>query len=141
LIPWAWPVAAAVMAGVVVRSGSDHLSANMGTYGYASVALLCWALVFWGTLQSGTKQLFARFLRTSWLVQFGKYSYGLYVWHVLFGGFVHSGVQAARHRWGLSWSLLPVSLVIGLGVSYGLALLSWKLIEEPCARLKERVAG
>jgi peptidoglycan/LPS O-acetylase OafA/YrhL len=141
LIPWAWPVAAAVMAGVIVRSGSDHLSANMGTYGYACVALLCWALVFWGTLQLGTKQLFARFLRTSWLVQFGKYSYGLYVWHVLFGGFVHTGVDAARHRWGLSWSLLPVSLVIGIAVSYGVALLSWKLIEEPCARLKERVAG
>jgi len=26
-------------------------------------------------------------------------------------------------------------------VSYVVALLSWKLIEEPCARLKERVAG
>jgi peptidoglycan/LPS O-acetylase OafA/YrhL len=141
VIPWAWPAAAAILVGVVVRSGSDHLSMSMGTYGYASVALLCWALVFWGTLQAGTKRVFAKFLRTSWLVQFGKYSYGLYVWHVLFGGFVHTGVEAARRQWGLAWSLLPMALVVGIGVSYGVALLSWKLIEEPCARLKERVAG
>ena len=141
VIPWVWPAAAAILVGVVVRSGSDHLSMSMGTYGYASVALLCGALVFWGTVQAGTKQLFARFLRTSWLVQFGKYSYGLYVWHVLFGGFVRAGEEFARRQWGLSWSLLPVALAVGIGVSYGVALLSWKLIEEPCARLKERVAA
>ena len=130
-----------MMVGVVMRSGPDYLSRPMTTYGYTGVALLGWALVFWGTQQAGTKQLFARFLRTSWLVQFGKYSYGLYVWHAFFGGFVRAGVEFARRHWGLAWSLLPMALVVGIGVSYGVALLSWRLIEEPCARLKERVAG
>ncbi len=141
LIRWSWPVAALGLLAIAIRSGPDFLNPIMATYGYACVALLCWALVFWGTLQAGTKHLFARFLRSSWLVQFGKYSYGLYVWHMLFGGFIRAGEDAARLRWGLSWSLLPAALLVGIGVSYAVALLSWKLIEEPCARLKERVAG
>jgi peptidoglycan/LPS O-acetylase OafA/YrhL len=141
LMPWAWLAGATVMVGVVMRSGPEYLSPVMTTYGYTGVALLGWALVFWGITRSGTESLFARILRTSWLVQFGKYSYGLYVWHALFGGFARSGVEFARWQWGLSWSLLPVALTVGIGVSYGVALLSWRLIEEPCARLKERVAG
>jgi peptidoglycan/LPS O-acetylase OafA/YrhL len=141
VIRWTWPVAAVVLVSIAIRSGPNFLDPLMATYGYAGVAVLCWALVFWGTLQAGTERIFARFLRTSWLVQFGKYSYGLYVWHMLFGGFVRAGEEFARRQWGLSWSLLPVALVVGIGVSYGVALLSWRLIEEPCARLKERVAG
>jgi peptidoglycan/LPS O-acetylase OafA/YrhL len=131
---WAWPAAMLVIAAVVARSGPGLLAPAMAKYGYASIAAVCWAIVAYGVGQAGTNGRFAKFLRNPWLVRFGKYSYGLYVWHFLFVNIVHRYV-------GSSWLRLPLALVIGVTVSYGAALLSWKLIEEPCARLKERVAG
>ncbi len=140
LIRW-WPTGAAVLAGVVIWSGPSNFNSTMEIYGYPVIAVLCWALVSWGVIQAGGQGWFARLLRTSWLVRFGKYSYGLYVWHWLIAVVVRGWVLTARDQSGLSWSLLPVALGVGIGVTYGVALLSWKLIEEPCARLKERVAG
>jgi peptidoglycan/LPS O-acetylase OafA/YrhL len=141
LIPWAWPIGAVVLIGVIARSGAYWFTLPMVAFGYASIAVLCWALVSWGVAESGTRHWFARTLRSTALVRFGKYSYGIYVWHPLVAGSVRGVVASLGDRFGLSWSLLPVALLVGIALSYGVAWLSWKLIEDPCARLKERVAA
>jgi len=141
LIPWAWPVVAAGIVCLVIRSGPESHSPAMTTYGYPSIAVLSCALVFWGVVHSGTQGWFGQFLRCPWLVRFGKYSYGIYVWHPLFAWAMHGWEMAAHRDFGLAWSLLPVALLVGIAGSYGVAWLSWRLIEEPCARLKERLAA
>jgi len=137
---WAWPVAAVALTVVVIRYGTRDRNVPMAMYGYASVAVLCWTLVSWATSQTSVASRTVGYLRNSWLVRFGKYSYGLYVWHLPIAEVVHGRAVAARAQFGMTWSLVPIALIVGIAVSYGVALLSWKLIEEPCARLKERVA-
>lgn len=79
-------------------------------------------------------------LETAWLANFGRISYGFYLYHnlipdltrnrhatTLFGGTVPTWAHAA----GIAASFL---------ISLTLALLSWRLIEAPILRLKTRYA-
>jgi len=71
------------------------------------------------------------FLKHSWLVYFGKISYGLYAYHFL-------GLQlsqrlltgyAPAHAWTLSW-------LFSLAITFSLAAASFKWLESPFLRLK-----
>jgi peptidoglycan/LPS O-acetylase OafA/YrhL len=98
LLRFATPLAAVTLAAVVYRSGTDSLTAHMVRYGYASVAILSCSLVFRVVEQSGTGAILARFMRLPWLVRLGRYSYGLYVWHVAFAAVLYGlRVSAERH--------------------------------------------
>jgi peptidoglycan/LPS O-acetylase OafA/YrhL len=141
LISWAWPVAAAGIVCLVIWVGPDAHSPAMSTFGYPSVAVVCCALILWSVEHSGTERWVSQFLRGHWLVQLGKYSYGAYVWHPLFAGAIYGWEMAAHRKWGLAWSLLPIALLAGIATSFGVAWLSWRLIEKPCAHLKERLAA
>jgi peptidoglycan/LPS O-acetylase OafA/YrhL len=141
LIRWAWRVAAAALAVVLMRYGTHDRNLPMAMYGYLTIALLCWALVSCSISQTAPTSWTVRCLRNSWLVRLGKYSYGLYVWHLPIAAVVHGSAVALRAHFGMSWSLVPTALILGIAASYAVALVSWKLIEEPCARLKERVAA
>ena len=71
------------------------------------------------------------FLKYSWLVYFGKISYGLYAYHFL-------GLQLSHHlltryhnahSWTLSW-------LCGLAITFSLAVVSFRWLESPFLRLK-----
>lgn len=142
LLPWLSAGAAAVLAGIFVSSGTEYNTPAMAIYGYSSVAVLCWAFVSRGIEAAGTQTLLARFLRQRWLVGFGKYSYGLYVWHLPIAEQVRMAGEHALGRFGIAWPiLLAPMLAAAIGLSYLVARLSWAIIEEPCARLKERLAA
>jgi peptidoglycan/LPS O-acetylase OafA/YrhL len=86
----------------------------------------------------------ARWLDSGVLPTLGKYSYGLYLWHqpaILW--LAGAGVTAALVP-PVFGSRLPGLLLVGLlagALSLGATLLSWRLIEQPFARLKERLTA
>ena len=73
-------------------------------------------------------------LCAGWIVRLGKISYGLYLLHL-------TGILIVLHLfhpiWG--WRLLATK-VLGLGVTVVLALASYRWVESPFLRLKDRFA-
>ncbi len=74
-------------------------------------------------------------LLSNGLVRFlGRLSYGLYVWHMFAPAFLRnvlsfSGLPA-------EWNGGAIGFVLLFGITMGLSLLSWYLIEAPCSRMK-----
>jgi peptidoglycan/LPS O-acetylase OafA/YrhL len=72
-------------------------------------------------------------LRAGWLRSFGKYSYALYVIH-----YPISGLEFFNHNWASPRVVAFTAIVGGIGISFLLAKLSWKFLEEPFLLLKGR---
>jgi peptidoglycan/LPS O-acetylase OafA/YrhL len=126
--------AAAVMAllSVIAWSGASHVSQPMAVCGYSCITVLSAALVLKGGLDGG-----ARLLTSRWLGSFGKYSYGIYVWHALI--WIKSASLLRQYRSAFpAWVLVPVAILGGVAASWVIARVSWYLIESPCAKVKER---
>ena len=115
-------------AGAIIWVTAGHfysLTRVFAVFGFPAIAAGAW-LIFISVFQSGLAPLWLRYL--------GKISYGLYVFHSLclylaarlLGGYPRSAVQFA-----VFWFL-------GLGLTVALAALSYKFLESPFLRLKER---
>lgn len=138
-----WAVAA-LLAGVmflgwaVARTGSVSFEpVPMGVIGYSGVGLIAGALVCYAALRSGAPAAGAVLLRSPALVEFGRLSYGIYVIHRPLS-ILAPPLQAALmpRIGGVAASCLIT--VIGVAFSYGIARLSWRFIEQPFLRLKDR---
>jgi len=70
-----------------------------------------------------------RWLNARWLRRFGVLSYGLYL--------VHTTVIHAVQQW-IDWHPLLQS-VLAFALSYGLAVALHRYVEQPSARLRERI--
>jgi peptidoglycan/LPS O-acetylase OafA/YrhL len=68
------------------------------------------------------------------IVHLGKISYGLYVYHVLVIAIVDTLV--AKHRLALAW--YPLILMVELAATIAIAHISYRLLEAPFLRVKER---
>lgn len=80
-------------------------------------------------------------LETGWLVSFGRISYGFYLYHNLIPDLTRN-----HHAAALFGGTVPVwAHVVGIAgsfvISLAMAMLSWRLIEEPILRLKSRPAS
>ena len=71
------------------------------------------------------------FLNYSWLVYFGKISYGLYAYHFL--GLQLSHLLLTRYHHAHSWTL---SWLLALAITFSLAVISFRWLESPFLRLK-----
>ena len=71
------------------------------------------------------------FLKYSWLVYFGKISYGLYAYHFL--GLQLSHYLLTRYHHAHSWTL---SWMCALAITFALAMVSFRWLESPFLRLK-----
>lgn len=71
------------------------------------------------------------FLKYSWLVYFGKISYGLYAYHFLGLQLAHHVLTRYHHAhsWTLSW-------LLALAITVSLAMVSFRWLESPFLRLK-----
>lgn len=68
-----------------------------------------------------------RVLQWRWLAWIGQISYGVYIIHALFGGWLHSRFTLAQ---------APLIFLIQIGITLPLAAASWYLFESPILRLK-----
>jgi peptidoglycan/LPS O-acetylase OafA/YrhL len=106
----------------------------LGTFGYTIVAICFACLVFFAQQGRGA---IARIGRSHFLQFFGRYSYGLYLYHGLLFVFF---VQLVRPLQRLLHSDLmggAIVVVASLAISLGAAMLSYHYFEAPLLRLKK----
>jgi peptidoglycan/LPS O-acetylase OafA/YrhL len=135
-------IAIAGIAAIVAQTGWFYYeeplwAPSAGITCVSALAFVLVALALRVRGESGASSLLGRLFET-----FGRYSYGLYVWH-------QPAIVALLR---LHWLAPPVQSAPGFGARalawYGavfalawlLALLSYHVIERPCLRLKDRIA-
>jgi peptidoglycan/LPS O-acetylase OafA/YrhL len=131
------PCALLVMGFVLVRGGPDFHSTPMIVVGFPALAAV-FACICLLALEPGS--LMNRFGNLSALRFIGRYSYGMYVYHILFWPAL---------SWMQPWLQIRLhSLVLGgvcftllmLGGTMALAVASYELYEKQWLRLKSRFA-
>lgn len=111
---------------------NDLVSPVITTYGYTCSGLMGTGIVLAAIQQEG---LLKRLFSLRWLASIGTISYGLYIIHgFLMGAFRHHLDLFQRH--GLTL-LFPIA---ALAVTFLLATLSYRFLELPFLRLKDRFA-
>ncbi|SDR23325.1 Peptidoglycan/LPS O-acetylase OafA/YrhL, contains acyltransferase and SGNH-hydrolase domains [Paraburkholderia fungorum] len=106
-------------------------TAISGAYGVCIAALV-------GSIACCRNAVVIGFLETRWLVSFGRISYGFYLYHNLIPDLTRN-----RHAEALFGGTVPMwahaaGIVASFAISLAIAVLSWRLIEEPVLRLKTR---
>lgn len=108
------------------------------TLSYSLMALLCGCLVFYAVAYTGGPTIMSRIARSAILRNVGKYSYSMYIFHLVAKREAMVPVVTALTRWGLSLSL---SLVLGMIICsvavYAFALLTWYGFEKHFLKLKD----
>ncbi len=128
-------IALAALPSVVVlavASRLDRTSSFDRVFGYSVVAVGCAAIVALVVFSRGTRATAP--LRFGWLTYLGKLCFGLYLLHRP----ADTVVSAIGHRLGIQhdlWMLIPK-----VGVAIVFATVSWRFIERPFLRLKDRFA-
>jgi peptidoglycan/LPS O-acetylase OafA/YrhL len=120
-----------ILAIIVVRHTLDPLDPVMQTLGYSLLAVFFGALL----ILSLTSPL-QRVLNLGILRWFGKYSYGIYVWHYVFFVLVFHTDLARAIRGGSGTVEMLVSLGLALMVTLAATLLSWHFWESQFLKLK-----
>jgi peptidoglycan/LPS O-acetylase OafA/YrhL len=139
---WLTPLAAsaAVMLILIfVWSGTTSGDAPpIQRYGFLMLGVLYSCLVLSSAIGSQSGSL-SRVLTAKPLVRLGTVSYGVYVLHYFFVFLLGALVPQLRPL-----SAVPtvarsfLLIVVGGGLSYGVAEVSWRLFEKPILRLKRR---
>jgi peptidoglycan/LPS O-acetylase OafA/YrhL len=133
------PVALLTLAGFCAFDALRGTQANVPNYlwGVTLTAPLFAALI----AQSIGKNPVQRVMQMRWLRRVGVISYGLYVYHVLFSNAyaeVASRLTAMVH--GGRNAGLGIRFVVAAVLTYALAELSYRYMEKPFLRLKNRWA-
>jgi peptidoglycan/LPS O-acetylase OafA/YrhL len=136
--------AAAAGFGLVTIAAGGHLQLLYGgplmsTYGLTCVAVLFGAFIAYSLLFHG--DALPKAVKARWLRTFGRYSYGMYVFHLpLYYLFDH----LARTHLSLTFPLPGFQSLIYVGslisVTYGVAWISYNVFEQRFLRLKGRFA-
>lgn len=116
--------AASFLAILVIDFGAREIWSRAfwtSTIGFSCFALFYGAVVLWAYWHNGTGSALDRVLQQRWLRQFGKYSYGLYVYHL---PIFYAGGMLGGTRFGV---LYCVALI---GVSYAVAKISYECFEK-----------
>jgi glycosyltransferase involved in cell wall biosynthesis len=118
--------------------GLDNGHWTMMTYGASVLALLFGAMLVLVLVAPGEGRA-SRVLRSPTLRFFGKYSYGLYVFHYLLSPLFRQyvSVQVLSERvFGHYWPSRVASIALSLAASIVAAWLSWHLVEKHFLKLK-----
>ena len=136
------PALTAFAAGLLVPlliAGRGAASRPMTTLGYTAFAFLYACLVFAAFDGSGSPGGLPAWLRRPSLRALGKYSYAMYMFHYPISVWVAALVaQRSRGASELVQAVLWLGAVAaGILLSFGLALLSWNLVEKHFLSLKK----
>jgi peptidoglycan/LPS O-acetylase OafA/YrhL len=77
-------------------------------------------------------------LEAGWLVSFGRISYGFYLYHNLIPDLTRNHHAAAFFGGTVPMWAHAAGIAASFAISLAIAVLSWRLIEEPILRLKTR---
>jgi peptidoglycan/LPS O-acetylase OafA/YrhL len=124
-------VLALVFAMKILPYGNQILA----TIGYTAVAVFFACLVF--CAQQGRGWI-ARIGSVSILRFFGRYSYGLYMYHGLLFEFLVQAVHPAQRLFHSELLGGIILIIFSLGASLGIAMLSYRYFEAPILRLKRK---
>jgi peptidoglycan/LPS O-acetylase OafA/YrhL len=102
-------------------------------YGVCTTALVCSIACCRNTVATGL-------LETGWLAGFGRISYGFYLYHNLIPDLSRNHRATAFFGGTVPGWAHAVGIVGSFAISLVMAILSWRLIEEPILRLKTRRA-
>jgi peptidoglycan/LPS O-acetylase OafA/YrhL len=137
-VHWVLPVSAVAIVALFVRTGSSlHDAPLISSVGYSVIAIFSACLVYCAWLG---EHWIARIANHKVLRFFGRYSYGLYIYHgfliVLFLPLVIPFRNVLHSAWlgGIAF------MVCALGTTIVLAVLSYHFFEAPLLRLKKRFA-
>lgn len=130
---WAFFVLLLGMGGVIVlgRSGNDVL---MNSIGFSWIALFYLSVLLVGVLQP--KSTLGAILRHPILLEFGKLSYFIYLFHQPFSGLSHAllrGSAPAINDW-----LGVAATILALALTLAAAQLSWRYLEKPLIAIGHR---
>jgi peptidoglycan/LPS O-acetylase OafA/YrhL len=124
-------VSFALLVAAVV-AGRGAASPPMTRYGYTLFAVFYAVFVFFAFDASGSTGWLATRLRSPALRAFGKYSYGIYVFHYpislaadRLARDASRGASAAQ-----ATGIWLLALAGGIAASFGIALVSWNLVEK-----------
>jgi peptidoglycan/LPS O-acetylase OafA/YrhL len=129
------PVSVALLAVGFIFSGNSSLPINNAfvcTIGYSLIAIAAVSVLLLA-LFPGTR--LAAVLQLRPLVALGRISYGLYVIHQLLEPPMNVIIPFLRRR-----HLVILYPFLGLAISWALAALSFRYLESPFLRLKDRLA-
>ena len=137
LAKWSAAIATAVLVGLTMFYNQlDYLDRGTAMFGSIAITALGASAVVIGISATGSR--YAAMLRSRFLRFFGRYSYAIYI--------VHTAVLAGLNHYRPFASLpllagfaLPAQTLWFLayvGVSTGLAILSWHIVEKHFLRLK-----
>jgi peptidoglycan/LPS O-acetylase OafA/YrhL len=130
---WAFGASAVLLAGMFLCFGANFNNPVTSLVGYPLLALFFTSLL---VLALEPKSLFARFGRLSPLRVLGRYSYGLYVYHLIAGfalSYLLSWLQERTH------SVVGGGILFTIFVFFGsliMAVASYELYERRFLRLK-----
>ena len=139
-------VSATVLILVMLWSGPimghsmlPTLAFPVQTFGYPMLALF-FAAMLGKAVAAPSDHLASRVLTSRALMAFGKYSYALYLIHILVRDIVQNQIMVGRGGFPvILGSQLPAQLALvafGVGVSYAIAFASWHLFEKRVLALK-----
>ena len=124
-----------VSIAVAISHKVSPLSLPMIRIGYSGVALICTSILIYAVIGRGEGSFSARILRSTFLMNFGEYSYGIYMFHGIaryYLGFLVSRWSFNNFR---SFSLLVISC--GIGISYMAAYCSFHIFEQHFLKMKK----
>lgn len=132
---------AALLVLVVIREGGFRNQWPLvQLVGYSLCALL-FSCLLWLSVRAQSRRIGAfRILDTAFLQSFGKYSYGIYLFHYPFTAYM-ADHSAARWVSASSTGWVPKLLLwqaAGIAVCYAMGWLSFHLFEKHFLRLKSR---
>jgi len=127
-------VSAASIVSIIGITGNYYINNPLlQTVGYTLIDMFCGALLV--VLVSSSSISFIKIIfKSRVLVFLGKYSYGLYVYHKP----IYYFAEIYLAQWILNREVISV---IGIVLSVALAVISYRLLEAPFLRLKDKLSS
>jgi len=131
------PLAALVLAGLTIWYGQlDYMDRGTAMFGSIAIMVLGASALVIGTSLTGSR--FSRALRSGFFRFFGRYSYAIYIVHTaVLAGLDHYRPFASLPTIvGLAFPAQAIWMLVYVGTSTGVAILSWHLVEKHFLRAK-----